>query len=214
MVKFWEDDLAREDSWWLETPYHGESQCLLEHIEAGVKLASEKPDSLLVFSGGETKEEAGPLSEGASYWFAADRMNWFGYPEIRNRAYAETYARDSFENLLFSVLRFFRQAGTMPSSVVVAGWTFKEERFRFHASTIHLGDRLQYCAVNNPPESKQHTLASIIKGEAAARKQFTVTPFGDSGELLRKRRCIGTHSIMEGSRTTIRNRQTKAGRKY
>lgn len=48
---------------------------------------------------------AGPKSEGESYFFVADHYDWWGKPDLRARALTEEYARDSFENLLFSICR-------------------------------------------------------------------------------------------------------------
>jgi hypothetical protein len=41
----------------------------------------------------------------------------------------EDYARDSYENLLFSLCRFHELAGSWPRNVTVVGYAFKEERF-------------------------------------------------------------------------------------
>ena len=36
------------------------------------------PRALLMFSGGETRREAGPKSEAQSYWAVADAADWYG----------------------------------------------------------------------------------------------------------------------------------------
>ena len=41
--------------------------------------------ALLVFSGGKTRAAAGPLSEGLSYWKAADAQHWFGHEAVSGR---------------------------------------------------------------------------------------------------------------------------------
>lgn len=56
-------------------------------------------------AGGKTRATAGPKSEGESYFFVADHYNWWGRPGLRGRASTEDFARDSFENLLFSICR-------------------------------------------------------------------------------------------------------------
>ena len=50
----------------------GEAQSFVNHIELGVQHASEDPDALLLFSGGQTRQAAGPRSEGLSYWVVAE----------------------------------------------------------------------------------------------------------------------------------------------
>eukprot|EP00854_Cymbomonas_tetramitiformis_P030836 gene30836-38640_t len=67
------------DSWFLEDYQRipGQVESFIEHISQGVEAAAKDPSALLLFSGGETRHLAGPLSEGASYWFVANGLNWF-----------------------------------------------------------------------------------------------------------------------------------------
>lgn len=83
----------------------GEAQSFVDHIEMGVKAAAEDPSALLLFSGGQTRREAGPRSEGLSYWVVAEAAGWFNISGVRNRTFTEEHARDSFENLLFGLCR-------------------------------------------------------------------------------------------------------------
>ncbi len=49
----------------------------------------------------------------------------------------QEHARDSFENLLFSVCRFREVTGHYPASIVVASFEFKRERFAgMHLSAL------------------------------------------------------------------------------
>lgn len=61
--------VSLESSWYLESyqKVKGEANSFLEHIRLGVKAAAEDPTALLLFSGGQTRAEAGPRSEGLSY---------------------------------------------------------------------------------------------------------------------------------------------------
>lgn len=87
----------------------------LEHIRFGIKLAREDPNALLVFSGGATDKES-RWSEGYSYWKAAMVMGDFeaaediqdgaGKVPLPYRTIVDASARDSYENLLFSLCRF------------------------------------------------------------------------------------------------------------
>ena len=66
----------------------------------------------LLVVGGKTRGPAGPKSEGESYFFVADHYDWWGKPDLRSRASTEDFARDSFENVLFSICRcVWRGAG-------------------------------------------------------------------------------------------------------
>lgn len=78
----------------------GLPQAIAGHIRAGIILANRDPDSLLVFSGGETRAVTGPLTEGGSYFHVADAMNlWPLESTVRSRTVTEEFATDSFENL-------------------------------------------------------------------------------------------------------------------
>ena len=70
----------------------------MAHIRAGIQEAAQDPDSLLIFSGGETRAVTGPLTEGSSYFRVADALKlWLS--NVRARSVTEEFATDSFENL-------------------------------------------------------------------------------------------------------------------
>ncbi len=48
--------------------FPGEAQSFLDHIKLGIQEAAADPEAMLLFSGGQTRREAGPRSEGLSYW--------------------------------------------------------------------------------------------------------------------------------------------------
>ena len=79
----------------------GLPQAIQAHIQAGIDQANMDPDSLLIFSGGETRAVTGPLTEGSSYFHAADAMQLWptGSSTVRARTVTEEFATDSFENL-------------------------------------------------------------------------------------------------------------------
>ena len=92
--------------------------CIALHCVHDIQAASD-PHALLLFSGGETRRDAGPRSEGASYWQVADAGGWYGSPEVRQRAATEESARDSYENVMFGLCRFYQLTGHYPESVTV-----------------------------------------------------------------------------------------------
>ena len=88
----------------------GEAQSFVDHIQLGIKQAASDPTAMLLFSGGQTRKEAGPRSEGLSYWVVAEAAGWFNMSGVRNRTFTEEHARDSFENLLFGLCRWVWQS--------------------------------------------------------------------------------------------------------
>jgi hypothetical protein len=101
------------------------------HILTAVNISNNDIKSVLVFSGGQTRMDAGPISEGLSYYIYSKKNGWLD--QLDKRVFIEEYSRDSFENLLFSLCRFKEVTGVYPSKVTIVGFDFKEERY----STLH-----------------------------------------------------------------------------
>ena len=78
----------------------GLPEAIKGHIVAGIEETNRDTDSLLIFSGGETRGATGPLSEGSSYFHVADAMKlWPTTGTVRSRTITEEFGTDSFENL-------------------------------------------------------------------------------------------------------------------
>lgn len=163
-----------DSSWFLQDFQKGEPPLYIEHIRRGVELASEDSKSLLIFSGGQTRAEAGPKSEAQSYWIVADHFNWWGKTEVKLRATTEEFARDSFENILVSIARFYECGGRYPQKITVVSWAFKQQRFDLHRKAIRIpASRFIFKSVNNPID-----LAKAMEGEAKALADFRDDPYG------------------------------------
>jgi hypothetical protein len=168
------DNVAADRNWYLERFQRGEPRFYIEHIRHGVDLAARDSTSLLVFSGGQTREHAGPRSEAQSYWLIAEHFRWWSQPDVARRATTEEFARDSLENVLFGICRFFECVDRYPEKVTVVSWTFKQSRFEFHRDTLRYPkDRFVFAGVNNPDD-----LVGAEQGEQRARREFEDDPFG------------------------------------
>lgn len=165
-----------DSSWFLQDFQKGEARFYIEHIDRGVDLAATEPTSLLVFSGGQTRVEAGARSEATGYWLLAEHvLQWKG-TNVRERATTEEYARDSFENLLFSICRFYECTQRYPRRVTVVSWRFKRERFELHRKAIRLSENhFAFEGVNDPAPDR---LEGSLRGERIAVVQFTEDPYG------------------------------------
>ena len=99
------NDAGEDESDWFLLDYQkgkGLPQTIVAHIREGIRQAAMDPKSILVFSGGETRANAGPVNEGTSYFRVSDAMNlWDEHAdgEVRSRTTSEEFAVDSFENL-------------------------------------------------------------------------------------------------------------------
>lgn len=125
------ESVLHDDAWALEAFQRGgQVAAFVEHIAKGIDVAAQDARALLLFSGGMTRQGAGPRSEAKSYWEVADAISWNGQPAVRERALTEDHAHDSFENVLFSLCRFRQLVGRYPARLTVVSFGFKEARFR------------------------------------------------------------------------------------
>jgi len=192
----------------------GQAQSFVDHVRLGAELAARDPSALLLFSGGQTRSAAGPRSEGLSYWVVAEAAGWFpeatgaaaagaeaargggaaeqaaaaagAVASIRARAYTEDHARDSLENLMFGLCRFYEVTGRYPERVTVVSYTLKRARFRdAHRAAMRFpASRFDFVGTPVPPAA-----TGAPDGEARTVAGFAGDPYGcdPRGELAAKR---------------------------
>ncbi|KAG5421933.1 hypothetical protein I9W82_001026 [Candida metapsilosis] len=134
---------SKQESWYLaDFQLEGNDHlCFIDHIEQGLQELQNDPNSYLIISGGETKAEAGPISEAFSYYTLATdlaKRNQLG--SIDGRVTTENYARDSFENVIFSICRFYEIWQRYPKFITIVGFEFKRDRFL----DLHLSQALEF----------------------------------------------------------------------
>uniref|UniRef100_A0A0W0FWN4 Xylanolytic transcriptional activator regulatory domain-containing protein n=1 Tax=Moniliophthora roreri TaxID=221103 RepID=A0A0W0FWN4_MONRR len=185
------EDRLDEDFWTLE-PYQkngGRPEVFFQHISKGVELSLEDTNSLLVFSGGQTRR-ASTTTEGESYLRLASQAKLFRTTSSNQiiRATTENYALDSFQNLLFSIARFQEVTGRYPSKITVVGYEMKRRRFmELHRAAIRWPkDRFRYIGVDL--ENEDGVVAR--EGEIQNGYQpYSVDLYGCHSLLLSKRRA-------------------------
>lgn len=193
----------------------GEAKSFLDHIRLGILAAARDQDALLLFSGGQTRSAAGPRSEGLSYWMVAEAAGWFAedaaaaareaaggaeenaadaaattaesvVKSVRARAFTEEHARDSFENLMFGLCRFYEVTGHYPERVTVVSYTLKQRRFMdLHRAALRFpATRFEFVGTPVPPAA-----VGADEGEARTVAGFVKDPYGcdPAGELVAKR---------------------------
>jgi hypothetical protein len=183
-----EQDHILMDEYWIGG-FPGEAELYAEHADAGVVETAKKKKALLIFSGGQTREKAGPISEAQSYYMLEEQKDWLG-TDVAIRAITEEFARDSFENLLFSVCRFHQCTGKEPRHITVCSFGFKASRYKAHADALGISEKLFYQEVNNPAgdaDDPNSPLAKALAGEQETSYLFAKYPTGDQGTLLAKK---------------------------
>jgi len=188
------DGLERKDESWALLDYQkqaGMPLAFVAHAKSGIQLAKLDDEALLLFSGGQTRLEAGPRSEAASYFTVADHFGWFGNQEVRERTALEEYATDSFQNLLFSVCRFREITGKYPERITVVSFTFKQERFEtVHREALRF-DQSAFQFVGVDPQSRAFNtrLKELANWESKASiGPFKTDPYGCNSLVLRTKR--------------------------
>ncbi len=149
-----------DDEWILNPAFQlGEPPFYLEHIRRGVVLAAANPEALLLLSGGQTRDDT-HWSEASAYLaLAQQRGCWIpdeynqndARQRVLERVAKEEFARDSYENLLYSICRFHQLAGSYPRTVTVMSWAFKAARFDLHRDSIGFPfSRFRFDGFNDP----------------------------------------------------------------
>lgn len=183
--KSWDkQSLQNEDNWILEPYQRGQVSTFLKHIQHGVEIAANDSSALLLFSGGQTRDGAGPRSEGMTYWLVADAENWYGKGTVRDRALAEEYARDSIENLLFSICRFNQVVGRYPHTIKVISFGFKEVRFvDIHRKALRFPrHRFEFYGID--PDGTDAMRVLSARERAQAIRPFVGDPYGCNTAVL------------------------------
>ena len=131
----------------------------------------------------------GPLSEAASYYYLAEEKNWLT-DTLKPRVYLEEFARDSYENLLFSICRFYEIVGAYPTKITVIGFDFKDHRFTdLHRAAIGfpIGN---FTYVGLKPRNTNFLHSKAVSGELIAASQFRKDMYGCSNPSLLNKRIV------------------------
>jgi len=184
-VKETQIENPEHDSNWVLEPFQiGEPPFYIEHIRRGIVHTIYNPTTLLVFSGGRTNEKGGQWSAAKTYLHITKYYRFWIPDElekkrklrtdIQNRTTTEEYARDSFENLLFSICRFYQVTGYYPYRITVVNWSFKKKRFDLHRAAIRFpAYRFCFDGFNDPIDLK-----SAWRREAKAIRDFYGDRYG------------------------------------
>jgi len=161
--------------------FQGEDDFYVRHVKAGVSLLKDGPYDFCVLIGGATRPELAAETKGVSeakgMKMCAVDNRFFEADD--GRILLEEFARDSMENLLFSILEFHRKTGNWPGRIGVVSWNSKALRYHLIASGMQLGGRIFFHGVGDYPA--QADLERACAAEArfnAAIVDVTLSPPG------------------------------------
>ncbi len=181
----------KADEGWYLLAYQknqGFAGIISSHIKKGLELTKADDSTMLVFSGGQTRKDVGPTSEAASYYYLAEEKKWMG--KMQHKVFLEEYARDSFENLMFSVCRYREVTGRYPAKISVVGFDFKGMRFsELHRKAIGFpASNFTYMGVKSTHPTFDQ--AKAVSGESAALQSFSKDMYGCSDPSLFVKRDV------------------------
>lgn len=97
-----------------------------------------------------------------------------------SRATTETYALDSYQNILFSIARFHEVTGRYPSQITVVGYEMKRRRFEeLHRAAIRFPAALFEYVGLKPPATDGEAITARegeVRVEMQAILGFTLIP--------------------------------------
>ncbi|OJJ44417.1 hypothetical protein ASPZODRAFT_153854 [Penicilliopsis zonata CBS 506.65] len=197
-----------EDEWLIEPFQRGETPTFKQHARAGVELLAQDSSAVLIFSGGATKRDRTKLTEGESYLNLARDNSFFGFADVTNpvNILAETHATDSYQNVLFSLMRFRLHTNRYPARITVVTHDFKRRRFlEFHFPAIGIAACEAEECMANSQESRLETFIEVqILGidppESVTSRASLETGEETSGIGLWRRDIYGVGPELAGKR--------------
>ncbi|KAK5719043.1 hypothetical protein LTR17_015376 [Elasticomyces elasticus] len=129
------------------------------------------------------------LSEAQGYFQVYQSLIQSGQlREVAHPCTLDDYATDSYQNLLFSILRYRQHMGRYPEYVTVVTHAFKERRFlELHAKAIKWPSSRIRVQGLNPPFTLQELEQTQQLEHKRAHELFVSDPYGSRPPLSEKR---------------------------
>ena len=156
----------------------GEDAIYEEHVRDALRLVAAEDYQALVLSGGRSRPYLPPAITNSEAEGMRDYAIDAGLMRAVDPVLLETFGRDSFENVFFSMLCFHCRFGEWPSRVGAVSWKFKALRFYLIACGLRLADgRFRFFGSGDPCG------APVIEDLAAGSVKYDAAIVRD-GEII------------------------------
>ncbi|KAF2675442.1 hypothetical protein BT63DRAFT_420631 [Microthyrium microscopicum] len=195
-------DPSDESHWALQSFQRGsatkksEHFTFLQHIDSALRLlqaAYHQGD--IIFTGGFTNQSYPDLSEARGYLNAAryivskDNITYNGI-SLQDHVHLEEYATDTFQNILFSIIRYGRIKAYYPDEVMVITHAFKKDRVQLHCEAIQWTRRFTVHGIDPDFDVAERTQVEALE-RRNAHEPFVNDPYGVGLVLSGKRHARG-----------------------
>jgi hypothetical protein len=131
--------------------HQNEDHLYEKHVRDAFSILAAEGYQVLVLSGGRSRPELPPEITNSEAEGIRDYALEAGLIYSGDAVLLEVFGRDSFENLFFSILRFYQEFGEWPSRVGAVSWKFKALRFYLIACGLRLAEgRFRFFGSGDP----------------------------------------------------------------
>jgi hypothetical protein len=103
----------------------------------------------------------------------------------------EEYATDSYQNVLFSICRFYEITQSYPSKITMVGYDFKYNRFMdIIRNSLFLYDNIQFTYIAIKPNNQNFNYMNAVNGEKVAYNELLGDKYGCYTDDLRNKRIL------------------------
>jgi hypothetical protein len=143
-----------------------------QHLRESVKALHSGLYEALIISGGYTKKQVEKSEARGMLDWAHDLALAFD----ASRVILEEYARDSFENVLFGMCRFYQEYHQFPEAVTICSWKPKESRFRLIADGLQIPNYSFFgIGKKNDVVEREADLLKLVYGDPLHRQRALAT---------------------------------------
>jgi hypothetical protein len=147
--------------------YQHEDRLYEKHVRDAFRILAQEGYHALALSGGRSRPHLAPEVTNSEAEGMRDYALEAGLMRSGDPVLLERWGRDSFENLFFAILCFYRQFGEWPARVGAVSWKFKALRFYLIACGLRLADgRFRFFGSGDPAGQ------TAIEAFAAASAQY------------------------------------------